>query len=163
MYLVETAAFILAIILLHSLLGKFGVLRAFFDKKVHAIALRELTAINRREDLIARFGPHDEAYRFNTTFGHILAARPWWRWIIGNIVLEMALIYALLSVVFGNIAANIPLIVGAALYYAIMHFLIIRHFKAVRPEVEEEFAHGEQLRRDRLDRLAKERDEHEKK
>ena len=162
MYLIETASFILAIILLHSLLGKFGVLRVFRDPKVHAIALRELTAINRRADLIDRFGPHDEAYKFTTTPRQILAARPWWRWVIGNMALEMVLIYGLLSIVFGNIAPNIILVVVAALYYAIMHIVIIRDFKAVRPEVEEEIAHVEKLRRERLDRLAQERHERER-
>jgi len=161
MDLIDTAAFILSIVLLHSLLGKFGVLRAFFDQKVHAIALRELSAINKREDLVARFGSHDDSYKFTVTARQILAARPWWRWIIGNMVLEAALIYALLSMVFGNIEPNIVLVAGAALYYSIMHILIIRAFKAVRPEVEREIAHGEQLRRNRLDRLAKERQERE--
>lgn len=157
MYLIETASFILAIILLHSLLGKLGIFRALFDHKVHAIALRELTAINRRVDLEATFGPHDGEYRFSTTPRKIFAARPWWRWIIGNIVLEAGLIYALLSIVFGNIAPNITLVVVAALYYALSHFLLIRGFKAVRPEVEEEITFGEQVRRERFDRLARER------
>lgn len=161
MDLIDTAAFILSIVLLHSLLGKFGVLRAFFDPKVHAIALRELSAINKRADLVARFGPHDDSYKFTVTPRQILTARPWWRWIIGNMALEAALIYALLSMVFGNIEPNIVLVAGAALYYAIMHILIIRAFKAVRPEVEHEIAHGEQLRRNRLDRFAKERQERE--
>ncbi len=155
-YLIETASFILSIILLHSLLGKFGVLRSFFDDKIHAIALRELTAINRRADLVARFGPYDDHFRFSVTPRQIFAARPWWRWIFGNIVLEAGLIYALLSMVFGNIAPNTALVVIAAVYYAIAHFLIIRNFKAVRPEVEEEIAHGEKMRRERLDRLARE-------
>ena len=156
MVVIETASFILAILLLHSLLGKFGVLRAFFDDKVHAIALRELTAINKRADLVAHFGPHDDRYRFAVTPRQILAARPWWRWIFGNMVLEAGLIYGLLSVVFGNIAPNIVLVGVAACYYALAHFLIIRHFKAVRPEVEDEIAQGEIMRRQRFDRLAKE-------
>ena len=71
-------------------------------------------------------------------------------------MLEAGLIYALLSMVFGNIAPNTALVVIAAVYYAIAHFLIIRNFKAVRPEVEEEIAHGEKMRRERLDRLARE-------
>ncbi len=157
MYLIETASFILAIMLLHSLLGKLGVLRALFEPRVHAIALRELTAINRRVDLEARFGPHDGEYRFATTPRKIFAARPWWRWIFGNIILEVGLIYALLGMVFGNISPNVTLVSLAAIYYALTHFLSIRGFKAVRVEVEEEIAFGEQARRARFDRLARER------
>ncbi len=161
MYLIEMAAFVLAIILLHSLLGKLGVFRAFFEPAVHAIALRELTAINKRADLVASFGHHDGSYKFKTTLSKILAARPWWRWIVGNIVLEAGLIYALLSIVFGNIAPNIALVSFAAVYYAVSHFLLVRGFKAVRHEVEEEITFGEQARRARLDKLAQERVERE--
>ena len=157
MYFIETASFILSIMLLHSLLGKLGVLRAFLEPKVHAIALRELTAINKRADLEVRFGPHDGEFRFATTPREILTARPWWRWIIGNIVLEAGLIYALLSMVFGNIAPNIVLVGAAVVYYALSHFLLIRGFKTVRAEVEEEIAFGEQSRRARFDKLAQER------
>jgi hypothetical protein len=159
MYLIETLSFVLAMMLVHSLLGKFGMLSAFFHPKVHAIVLRELTAINRRADLEAIFGPHDGNYRFPTNMRQIFAARPWWRWIIGNIVLEMLLIYALLGGVFGNIAPNMGLVGIAACYYAFAHFLIARSFKAARPEIEEEMAFGEQKRRERFDKLAQERRE----
>ncbi|MCF6198873.1 MAG: hypothetical protein L3J67_05655 [Hyphomicrobiaceae bacterium] len=161
MYLIETAAFVLSILLLHSLLGKLGAFRALFMLKVHAIALRELTAIHRRADLVAKFGPHDDVYKFAVTLGQIMAARPLWRWIFGNIGLEAMLIYALLSMVFGNIAPDPWLAGGAALYYAVTHFLLIRGFSIVRPEIEEEIRHGETARRARLDRLAKERFERE--
>lgn len=157
MYLIETASFILAIILFHSFLGKLGVLKAFLDPQVHAIALRELTAIHKRVDLEAVFGPHDGAYRFTAPPGAILAARPWWRWIIGNLFLEAVLIYALLSVVFGNITPSLTLVIVAVGYYALAHFLVIRGFKSVRPEVEEEIAFGEQKRRDHLDKLMQEK------
>jgi len=157
MHLIETAAFVLSILFLHALLGKLGAFRAFFMPKVHAIALRELTAIHRRADLVAKFGPHDDAYKFTVTLGKIMAARPLWRWIFGNIALEAVLIYALLSMVFGNIAPNPWLAGGAALYYAITHFLLIHGFSIVRPEIEEEIRHSEMARRERLDRLAKER------
>ena len=162
MVLIETASFILAIMLLHSLLGKLGVFRALFESKVHAIALRELTAINRRVDLEAHFGAHDGSYRFATTPSKILAARPWWRWIFGNIAVEAGLIYVLLAMVFGNIAPNMVLVGVALIYYALTHFLLIRGFKAVRFEVEEEIAFGEQARRARLDKLAQERRDRQK-
>jgi len=161
MYLIETAAFVLSILLLHALLGKLGAFRALFMPKIHAIALRELTAIHHRADLVAKFGPHDEAYSFTVTPRQIMATRPWWRWIFGNIALESVLIYALLSMVFGNIEPKSWLAGGAALYYIVTHFLLIRGFATVRPEIEEEIRHGEQLRRERLDRLAKERFERE--
>ena len=156
LYLLETASFILAILLFHALLGKLGALRALGKAEKHAIALRELTAIHKRSDLVARFGPHDEAYKFPVTLGQIIAARPLWRWIFGNMALETLLIVALLSMVFGNLAPNPWLVGGAALYYVITHFLLIRGFARVRPEIEEEIRCGEQLRRARLDRLAKE-------
>ncbi len=161
MYLIETAAFVLSILLLHALLGKLGAFRALFMPKIHAIALRELTAIHRRTDLVAKFGSPDETYRFAVTPRQIMAARPLWRWIFGNIALEAVLIYALLSMVFGNIAPSPWLAGGAALYYALTHFLLIRGFATVRPEIEEEIRHGEKIRRERLDRLAKERFERE--
>ena len=110
----------------------------------------------------ARFGPHDGAYIFATTPRKIFAARPRWRWVFGNMVLEAGLIYALLSIVFGNIEANITLIAIATGYYALTHFLLIRGFKAVRTEVEEEIAFGEQARRARFGKLARERFEREK-
>ena len=158
MYIIETAAFVLSILLLHALLGKLGVFRALFQPKVHAIALRELTAIHRRVDLVAKFGPYDESYQFAVTPRQFLAARPLWRWVFGNVLLEALLIYVLLSMVFGNIAPNAWLVGGGMLYYAITHFLLIRGFSHVRPEIEEEIRHSEQLRRDRLDQLAKDRE-----
>ncbi len=154
--IIEIASFVLAILLFHALLGKFGALRALGQPKVHAIALRELTAIGRRAELIDKFGPHDEAFRFNASPLQIIAARRWWRWIFGNMALEAVLIYALLSVVFGNLPPDIRLLAGGALYFAVTQFLLIRGFSRVRPEIEEEIRHGEELRRARLDRLATE-------
>jgi hypothetical protein len=149
MYFIETASFFLILVLLHALIGKLGALRGLSEAKKHAIILRDLTGIPRRADLVARFGPHDADYLFDVPASAVLTARPWWRWIFGNVVLEAALIIALVAVALGALPAT-PLVPALAASYSLAsHIIIFRGNRAAFREVEEEVAHKEAVKRAR--------------
>jgi hypothetical protein len=146
---IETASLILALVLFHALIGKLGALRALFGPKLHAIALRDLTGIPLRADLVARFGPHDDEHRFAATPAAVFAARPWWRWVFGNIALEAALILSLISVALGALPATPWIPVAAGLYTLVSHVLVFRQHRASLAEVAAEIAHKEAGKRAR--------------
>ena len=140
MYLIESASFILAIILFHSLIGKLSALRALYSGKIHAIALRELTGIERRAELEQRFGAADENDLFALKPMQVLAGRRWWRWLIGNMALEALLFYWLLAMVLGSLPPSPAAPLVALIYWLVAHFISYKGFKISRPEVEAELA-----------------------
>lgn len=136
--------------LLHALIAKLGAFRALFSNKIHAIPLRELTGLHLRADLVKRFGPHDDEHQFDVRLWQLASARPWWRWILGNVLIEIVLIALLIGTVFGSHQWG-GYVIGVAIpYYAITHFIAIRGFKKSRAEVEEEIGHKQALRRARI-------------
>lgn len=149
MPMTETAAFVMLFVLLHGLIGKLAALRTLGLAKIPAVALRELTGLVHRSQLVARFGPHDEDFCFAATPAAVFAARPWWRWILGNMLLELALVLALIATALGSLPASPWLPAGAALYFALSQLIAIRAFRQSRAEVEEELAAKESHKRAR--------------
>jgi len=150
MPLAETIAFLTALLLFHSLMSKFWSLRAIFGGHLHAIQLRELTGLHRRSELEKHFGPHDGNYRFQVSTAQILAARPWQRWLMDNMGLEIIFFLLMLAMVFGSLKTSLPVILLIAAYTIFAHIRAILNFRKVRAEVEEEINHGEQMRLKKL-------------
>ena len=154
MNFIESASFIIAIMLFHALIGKLGAIRALFSEKVHAIPLRELTGIHRRADLVKQFGEHDEDNLFTVKLIGLLSGRRWWRWLFGNVLLEAVLIYLLIGTVFGNHQIGGIVLAIAIPYYALSQFIAIRGFKSARAEIEQEIADNVTRKRQHLQNIS---------
>ncbi len=151
--MLQIAALVISILILHGLLGKMAGLRVLFATRVHAGVLRQLTGIWDRADLVKHFGAHDEAYYFTVSQRKIMKARRFLRWIFGNIWIEIILVAALLYLAMGNFQGQPKLqavVVGVGgIYFIIVSVLTFKMSVRSKAQFDEEIAYlqGQRLKK----------------